>query len=51
MAVTTAGALEGTITTVDGNIYFKNGRLDASKNKMAFTDTTEKRLFILFSVK
>ena len=39
MTVTTAGALEGTITTVDGNIYFKNGRLDASKNKMAFTDT------------
>lgn len=55
MTVTAAGALAGTITTGVGNIVFTNGRLDASKKKMAFTDTNtvpfpdeEKRLFILF---
>ena len=55
MTVTAAGALAGTITTGTGSIVFTNGRLDASKKKMAFTDidTTpvpdeEKRLFILF---
>jgi len=55
MMVTAAGALAGTFTAGADTIVFTNGRLDASKKKMAFTDVNtapvpneEKRLFILF---
>lgn len=55
MTVDSSGALVGEITTADGSVVFTNGRLDASKKKMAFTDRStlpvpglEKRLFILF---
>ena len=55
MTVNAAGALTGTITMGAGSIVFTNGRLDASKKKIAFTDINaaptpdeEKMLFILF---